>query len=253
MKQLALSLLLIVPAAAEDGLDGEKAKPVLDAAGDQRADYEARRAEYRRKETVATTLTAMNDGNPAGERVAGYLYGKKVAVDFDKAAGNSALVPGAGGSLLISLSGKLPAYPRVYAPFLAREGAKLIYAEFPASAERAYMARSLEVRSWVELGGDPAKLPVIEPLTGYKDAALAADFRLWLDHDGQTALEKIGKAAGVEILPELSARKETELAAANTAAERAAIEKELAALEAANKEFVGFLIEENGWRRRYLP
>ena len=126
---------------------------------------------------VQSALVAMRDGVEAGGEVADAIEASHARVVAEESASPSALRRDPDGTPVIVLDSRLPLAPRVLAPRLAREGAKLLLKDMPESAEKAYMARSLEVRTWVELGGEPAKLPVIDPLTGAADPALAADFK----------------------------------------------------------------------------
>ena len=85
------------------------------------------------------------------------------------------------------------------------------------------------------------------------DEALAKDFGLWLDHDAQTALHKIGDAAGSKILPDIIAGYEAwMLAAKMTPASHERALAHLAELNAANDNFVSFLLAESRWRKTYL-
>jgi len=138
----------------------------------------------------------------------------------------------------------------VLAPYIAREAAPLLLAGMPDSAERRYMARSLEVRSWLELGGDPRALPVIEPLNGHKDEALAAEFKIWLDNGAEAALEAMGRATGTDNLMVLIERRERELETRFYTPEgRREKREDLGRLRAANARFTEFLLREIEWRR----
>lgn len=195
-------------------------------------------APHRFAAAVQTALVAMRDGVEAGGTVAEAIEASGARVVAEELSTPSALRADQDGKPVIMLDSRLPLAPRVLAPRLAREGAKLALKDMPACAEKAYMARSLEVRAWVELGGEPAKLPVIDPLTGVADAALAADFKAWLDVDAQTALERFGRAAGAE---DLMAQMD---AAGRDPARRAG----LPGLEAANRRFIDFLRAERDWK-----
>jgi hypothetical protein len=195
-------------------------------------------APHRFASAVQTALVAMRDGVEAGGVVAEAIEASGARVVAEELAAPSALRVDRDGTPVIVLDSRLPLAPRVLAPRLAREGAKLALKDMPASAEKAYMARSLEVRAWVELGGEPAKLPVIDGLTGVTDAALAADFKAWLDVDAQTALERFGREAGAENL----------MAQLDAAQRDPARQAELPVLEAANKRFIDFLRAERDWK-----
>ncbi len=195
-------------------------------------------APHRFASAVETALVAMRDGVEAGGTVAEAIETSGARVVAEEISTPSALRQGPDGKPVIVLDARLPLAPRVLAPRLAREGAKLALKDMPASAEKAYMARSLEVRAWVELGGEPAKLPVIDPRTGVADAALAADFKAWLDVDAQTALERFGREAGADDL----------MAQMDDARRSPARQAELAGLEAANRRFIDFLRAERDWK-----
>lgn len=184
----------------------------------------------KRANAVSQTLTAMADGPEISGQVAEYIRAMDVKVEFSAQPARSATKAGK-----ITLSEKLPLYPRVLGPMLAREAALMMLSDMPDCAEKHYMRRSYEVRTWLDLGGDRKALPVMEELTGYKDEGLAADFKVWLDNGSELALEKIGQATKTEIIPALL--------------DKAATPEEKAALEKANKRFVDFLINENDWRR----
>ena len=195
-------------------------------------------APHRFASAVQTTLVAMRDGVEAGGVVAEAIEASGAWVIAEELDKPSTLRVDVHGNLAIVLDSRLPLVPRVLAPRLAREGAKLALKDMPECAEKAYMARSLEVRAWIELGGEPAKLPVIDPLTGVSDAALAADFKAWLDVDAQTALERFGREAGAEDL----------MAQMDAAQRDPARRAELPTLEAANKRFIDFLRAERDWK-----
>jgi len=195
-------------------------------------------APHRFASAVETTLVAMRDGVETGGQLADAIEASRARVVAEEIPTASALRREPDGTPVIVLNARLGLAPRVLAPRLAREGAKLLLSDMPSCAEKAYMARSLEVRTWVELGGEPDKLPVIDPLTGVSDPALAADFKAWLDVDAQTALERFGREAGAE-----------DLMAQMDAARREPLRlSELPALEAANGRFIDFLRAERDWK-----
>lgn len=223
MKYAALALLLAaVPAAAQNRaaeIDFENAlrdstllKSVQNAAA------------------VERTLVAMNDGPEASGKVVSYLrdHGIEVTVKPQAEAVKTVVEK---GRTSIVLSESVPAYPRVYGALIAKEIAALMLADMPACAERSYMRRATAGRVWTELGGEPSKLPVIEPLTGDKVAAVSDEITLWTDKGGaEMSLYKIGEAEKLLSLPELI----------DTAKDAAVKAK----LEAANARFVAFLIDE---------
>lgn len=226
IKPLSLVVLLAVPAAAQN-----RAAEI----DFQNALEDARRENSIRSPQVAAverTLTAMNDGVGAGEAVVAFIRERGVRVVV---ARQPEAVKNDGG--VISLSDALPAYPRVYGPLIASEVAKLMFAGMPACAERAYMRRATAGRVWLELGGEPGKLPVVEPLTGATVPAIVEEIGSWASHDGaQMTLYKAGQAENLPELPEL-------IDAARADA------KAYAALAAANSRFVAFLLDERPVRQ----
>lgn len=224
MKNTALSLLLLAsPVVAADRaplLDFGAFAGTIDAAKSAAA--------------VERTLTAMNDGVGAGEKVVAYLRanGVSVVVRVQPEPVKTYLE---NGVRVIALSAALPAYPRVYAPLIASVAARQMYADMPASAERAYMRRATAGRVWLELGGEPSRLPVIEPLAGASVPAVYAEIGLWADEGAQMALYKAGEVEGLSSLMDM-------LDAAKNDEERRV-------LEAANTRFTEFLRDERPVRK----
>lgn len=224
MKFALAALLLAAPAVAQDRAAEIDFQNALEDA------QRAAKASTEKQAAIERALVAMNDGPEAGGVVVAYLRDKGISV---KAASQTEAVKTtvAAGKTVITLSDALPAYPRVYAPLIAKEIAALMYADMPACAERSYMRRAVAARVWTELGGEPSKLPVIEPLTGDKVAAVSDEISFWADKNGaEMALYKIGEADKLKSIPDLQD-------AAKTDAERAK-------LDAANARFVAFLIDE---------
>jgi hypothetical protein len=218
------ALLLAVPAAAQDraaeidfenALRDSKIKSVQDRAA------------------VERTIVAMNDGVEAGEKVISYMreHGIEVSVASQKEASKTTVE---NGKTKITLSDALPAYPRVYGPLIAREIAALMFADMPACSERSYMRRATAGRVWTELGGEPSKLPVVEPLSGDKVAAVSDEISIWTANGAEMALYKIGEAEKLGSIPEL---------------EQVAGKQELIRLSEANARFVAFLIDEKPARK----
>lgn len=223
MKSAALVLALaVVPAAAQN-----RAAEI----DFQNALEDARRENSIRSPQIAAverTLTAMNDGVGAGEAVVTFIRERGLRIVVQAQQEPVREVAG-----VISLSDNLPAYPRVYGPLIASAVAKLMFADMPACAERAYMRRATAGRVWVELGGEPGKLPVVEPLTGATVPAIVEEIGSWASHDGaQMTLYKAGQAENLPELPEL------------IDAARARDPKAYAALALANSRFVAFLLDE---------
>jgi len=179
--------------------------------------------------TVDATLTAMNDGVEAGGRVIAYLNDKKIGVYTEDQAEpvKTAIVD---GRPAIVLSASLPIHPRVYGPLIALEAAKAIYADMPASGERSYMIAATAARVFQELGGDFNALPKVddEDAPAVKDAVAA-----WTD-GAEGAVEDLARRDGVSTIPDLRGK--------------AADPKTAAALDAADKRFVAFLLDERDAR-----
>ena len=228
MKYAALAVLLLaVPAVAQDRA------AEIDFENYLRDSQLAKSAQSRA--AVERTLVAMNDGPEAGGKVVAYLrdHGIEVSVSAQPEAVKTVSEK---GRTSITLSDALPAYPRVYGALIAKEVAALMYADMPACAERAYMRRATAGRVWTELGGEPSKLPVIEPLTGDKVVAVSEEISLWADKSGaEMALYKIGEAEKLLSLPDLT----------DAVKDPAAKTK----LDAANARFVAFLIDEKPARQ----
>lgn len=198
-------------------------------------------APHRFAAAVQTTLVAMRDGVGSGAEVADAIEASGARVVAEAIPTPSALRQDPDGRPVIVLDSRVALAPRVLAPHIAREGAKLVLKDMPPSAEKEYMARSLMVRSWLELGGERGTLPVIDPLTGAADPRLAAEFKEWLDGDNQTVLERLGKGAGVENIP-------AQMDAARGGPDA---EARLAALESANRRFIAFLRAEREWEMMF--
>lgn len=186
----------------------------------------------RKKMMVALdeTLTAMNDGNEVGGQVASFVREHKVPFRFE----DQQPVSRTDGKEIV-LDVKMSAYPRAMAPRIAWEAAPMMLADMPESQEKEYMRRSITARVWLELGGEPSKLPVVEPLSGDQDPELAKEMRLWLSSGAELALYKIGQATKTSSLLD-------QLDQVSDPAKRAK-------LEAANERFVAFIMAENQWRQ----
>jgi hypothetical protein len=138
------------------------------------------------------------------------------------------------GRTVISLSDALPRLKVAYAAMIAYEIGKSMHADMPACAERSYMARGVAGLVWLELYGDPAKLPVIDPFTGAQVPAVYDVIGSWASEGAEMALYKISEAESLPRLPEMMEGKSG---------------AELETLEAANKRFVAFRINESAARR----
>lgn len=198
---------------------------------------------------VQAALVAMNDGNPMGMKVADAIRQSGAMVAFEPMGGRSTIRIGKDGTPIIVLDSALAKTPRVLGPRIAREASKMLLTGMPESAEKLYMARSIEVRVWLELGGEPRDLPVIDATSGAKDAAMASEFKQWLDEKPEMLLYKLGQAAGVDDIPTqqeaLRVRLQTTFSTPELISER---RRQLGALETANRAFVQFLLEEKEWK-----
>lgn len=188
----------------------------------------AARAASDRSRALQTALVAMNDGPEAGGAVMRLIEEKKISVELATQPEAAKTVTDA-GRVVIRLSDALPAHPRVYAPLVAAEAAKLMLADMPASAERSYMRGAIAARAFAELGGSFKSLPVVDGdrADAVKDAVAA-----WTA-DAQTALNEAGRADGVPLLADI----------------KPADAKAAADVSAADRRFIAFLLEERDARR----
>lgn len=235
MKNAALAaLLLAVPAFAQDRAAEIEWENHLREMSDKQAAQSVERA--KKIAAIERTLVAMNDGVEAGGRVMAFIEANGVEIKLgEKVQTEPVSVVVRDGKTKIYLSEALPAYPRVYGPLIAKEIAALMYAGMPECSERAYMRRGTAGRVWLELGGDPKDLPIVEPITAELVAAVSDEIGVWADKDGaQMALFKIGEREKLKSIPEL---------------EEGASKEDAAKLEAANKAFVAFLLDERDARR----
>lgn len=207
--------------AAEQAYEASQAAISGQAAAARRA---AENAKVRSR-TLEATLTRMRCGRDAGMAAAEYLDRSGIEVYFATQPQPVAesLV---NGRTAITLSDALPPNSTVYAALIAWQAAKGMYADMPAVAERVYMRSATAARVFVEFDGKMAALPMVGQ---DKAEAVAAAVFAWKD-DAQTALERAGQSEGVPELPELQ--------------EKASDPKTAAALEAANKRFTDFLLDE---------
>lgn len=230
MKYAALAaLLLAVPAVAQNRAAEIDFQNALEDA------QAAAKSSTAKQAAIERALVAMNDGPEAGGAVVAYIRAHGVSVrPATQAEAVKTVVKD--GKTVITLSDALPSFPRVYAPLIAKEVAALMYADMPACAERSYMRRAVAARVWTELGGEPAKLPVIEGTTGDRVAAVSDEIAPWADKNGaEMALYKIGELEKLSSIPDLT-----------DAAKDPAVK---AKLDAANAKFVAFLIDEKPARQ----
>lgn len=212
----------------------EQAYEVLQAGMSGQAAAARRAAETAKIRSYAlnAALVAMNDGPEAGGRVIAFLNDRKIDVQF--ATQSEAVTTGVvNGRAAVLLSDALPAHPRVYAPLIAAEAAKRMFADMPACAERAYMRSATAARVFAELGGERKALPVVD---GDKAEAVAAAVAAW-GADAQTALYMLGQEEKLSDIPELQ--------------QAATDPKAAAALDDANRRFTAFLSDERDARASY--
>jgi hypothetical protein len=225
LKYAILALLLAVPAVAQN----REAEIDWD---NYVLELEARKAvqAVERAKTIGVieqTLVAMNDGPEAGGRVVAYINERSIDVKLGSDVQTDMVsVTVRPGKTTIWLNPHLTAQPRVFGPLIAKEIAAMMYADMPACAERAYMIRGTAGRVWLELGGEPSTLAMegVHTQISVVTEAMGA----WATDPAQMALYKIGQA---DKLPELYDMKGG------------------AELEAANKRFVAFLLDEREIRQ----
>lgn len=183
------------------------------------------------KAAIESTLTAMNDGPEQGEAVISYARSKKISVEL-----RDILDLSASQGSVVGLSRKIGAYPRAMGPRVAWEIAGMMLADMPASSEKEYMRRSITARVFIELGGEPAKLPVVETLSGDKDEVLSKEMKLWTDHAAPEALKKIAAATGTKSLQYLLQDEDP---------------SKPGPVDAAVKRYAAFMLQEMTWRQMY--
>lgn len=231
----AVVLALAAPAGAQEyrQAQAKAAEESYQALQAQTESFRAAQAKAVGPRVLDATLTAMNDGVEAGGRVMSLLAEKKIEVYL--ASQDEAVKRGTvNGRDAILLSDKLPAHPRVYAPLIASEAVKLMYADMPACAERSYMRMATAARVFAELGGDFNALPLVD---GDRADAVKAVVAPWADGT-ETALDAMGKADSLPSILDLEAKNQDP--------------KIAAALEAANARFTAFLMDEQAARKEAL-
>lgn len=230
---LALLAVAVIPAAAQNRAAEIEWENHLLELQEKQAVQAAERA--KKVAAIERTLVAMNDGVEMGGEVVAFLQDKGIEVKLGSEVQTEAVtVTERDGKVVIWLAESLPAYPRVYGPLVAKAVAGRMLAGMPVSAERAYMAAGIAGRVWLELGGEPSALPVIEGTKGLAVPAVSEAMGAWATDSAQMALYKLGQAQNLPELYELQS-------AAKTQAEKDA-------LEAANKRFVAFLLAERDAR-----
>jgi hypothetical protein len=168
---LAVAALLAMPAFAQP--EGELPAKIGEA---QQAGKDAKtqnNSNEARAKRVIGNIACVGDADVSAVVDAAR---DKATIEFAKQA-----EPSKRAGTKISLNETLPDYPRVQIAYVVKEAAPLAYETFPDSVEKEYMTMSLAVRGWLELGGEPSKLPKLETLDkGYSDAKLGGDFSLWI-------------------------------------------------------------------------
>lgn len=224
MKYAALAVLLMAaPALAQDRaaeIDFENAR------------REAPKIAQRHAALAKTWMMMSGVVDGASAAVLDYINSQGIGVSFG-AQDKLVITTHDNGKTLITLSEDLPALPWVYGPLIAREVAAMMYADMPACAERAYMRRATAGRVWLELGGQPNRLPVVATLQKYVEVrvpAISDEIEPWIHNGAEKALSIIGRMENLPSIPDLFEK-------ANDKGERAA-------LDAANKRFVSFLCDE---------
>ena len=177
---------------------------------------------------LRNTLAYMYRGGRVGGGVGKMLKNSNARIEFRKqAVASSYECPSKwvdmheGCPMTIFISESVPLSPRVLAPLLAREAVKFMpgVSDIMTSAQRSYMGLSIEVRTWLEMGGRADLLPLIDVESGYKDEDMAAKLKIWLDNKPEVALRLINS-----ILDDV---------------------------KVAGKRFEDFLNEEESWRQEW--
>lgn len=156
----------------------------------------------------------MRDAVGVGAAIDDYLTRHpNISLEFDAIRGISSRDQIGGSVPLVTLriNKDLPRTPRVLSVAIANEAFDLMYEQMPECAEKAYMHASVVARTWVELGGDKDRLPVIEPLTGYANAEMAAILSSWLGKPSHQAQIEIGKDKKLKSLQELLSENQMEI------------------------------------------
>jgi hypothetical protein len=221
----ALVLALTVPVGAR----AQSVEAAYETLHGQAAQLRASEASRAGERTLDSTLVAMNDGPEAAGRVMRLLEEKKIDVHLATQV-EPVKLGAVDGRAAILLSDALPAHPRVYAPLIAAEAAKLMYDDMPASAERSYMRMATAARAFAELGGEFKTLPVVD---GDRVDAVDDAVGLWAQ-GAQRALGALARDAGLPTIPDLQ--------------QKASDPKAAAALDAANSRFTAFLMDERDAR-----
>ena len=125
---------------------------------------------------IQSTLTAMNDGVGIGAGIIDYIESSGIQVEFARID-----EPARTEGKKILLSDRLPHLPRILAIYIASEVAPKMLSNAPAGAERDYMIDGTMARAWMELGGERAMLPRLDPSVEYADGALASRIHHWDD------------------------------------------------------------------------
>ena len=195
----------------------------------------------------------MVDDGPqaAGVQVAEFIKASNVPVKFAKINAPSALENEYDQDMprVILLNENLPPNPQVLGPLLAREASKLMYETMLDTAERQYMRRSLEVRVWIELGGDPFSLPVIDGPSNYRSEDQAAAYRVWLNNGSRWRLSSSARKPGPTSSRFWRTKSPRNQKRAPGDQVLEVLEMLKAKLENDNKTFTEFLMAESAWKR----
>jgi len=159
-------------------------------------------------------LVAMNDAPGTGEKIVQWLRDQNGVVKFMNGIPGSAvhltlIDMGTGEKspavYIDSKFSKDPVSYRYLATLIARETSEMMLADFPMSAERAYMISAQTAEAYFELGGERAPLPRID---GIIDAQAADSMRLWIENAPDQGV-KLLKSQGYSTLADLDAELET--------------------------------------------
>lgn len=147
-----------------------------------------KQAEPRR--LIRNVMVAMYDAPGTGEHLVGWLRKNDATVEFsdldDLKSMNGMTLDLATGNKTPAVYihekfSKKPVSYRYIGVLIAQEASKLMLADYPESAERAYMIAANMAHVYFELGGERINLPNFD---GINDPEIAAVLRIWIENAG---------------------------------------------------------------------